>query len=590
MRVEHLQKIKCSLVEPYLKTYQEHKVLVCDTETIQGKPYTIQFYDGDTVTLEYVNEKTIFDCYCDYIESHFEKNMSVWFFYCQFDLPIIHYPFKDYFTLDNHNMKYGDLEFRYVTGKTWYGNHSIKREQWFERDAYQYVFRGLAKVAKDLHLTQQKLEMPSFLGQRQWKTEAERVHFEEYAKQDVVVLWELVYWILDLHRKFDVGLSVSLADLAGKIFRKHHVKQPIEPTKQEVTLAALSSYHGGKTESYVDGPCLIQGIEEYDITSAYPFAMSQIGNFFDYSIKPYKKGQLIEQNAVYQISSTTQCNFKPLYTENFKREKVLSKTWVSGWELVSAMKHLCLSYYEIHQGYVMVSRNEKYNGLKNYVEDFFARKQKADKEKNATERLSSKLFLNALYGKFISKIQEETDELESWKGGVIFHPLIASLITGFVRAYVHDIEHACNCLHTSTDSFITRHTSLDQEFPGVNGLGALKKEYSGDVLIVRPKVYVIFDKIDPSCHHKFDLDENSVVFCVYCQAKVLKSATHGFYGSTQMLLNMWKGGQTNYVVNRMIRLKEAKRRRDPDLLPFVFTNQRRSLNVDWSKMRLIRGE
>lgn len=588
MQVENLRKIKCSLIEPYIGTYREHKVIVCDTETINGKPYSIQFYDGVITTLEYVNETNIFDVYCDYIASHYEKGMSVWFFYCQFDLPIIHYPFKEYFAVDNHNMGFGEFDFRYVTGKTWYGNHSYKKMAWFERDAYQYVFRGLAKVAKDLNLTQQKYDMPKFLGKRAWKNPQEQSDFELYAIQDVIVLWELVYWILDLHRKFDVGLSVSLADLAGKIFRKHHVKEPIEPTQQDVTVAALSSYHGGKTESYVQGVTLIKNIYEYDITSAYPFAMSQIGNFFEYTTKEWSKGKPLQKNAVYQISSESKCDYKPLYTETFKRERVLDKQWVTGWELESALRHDCLLKYTVHQGYEMFSHYEKYNGLKNYVETFFARKQKADQEKNATERLSSKLFLNALYGKFISKIQEEVDELESWRGGVIFHPLIASLITGFVRAYVHDIEHQSLAFHTSTDSFITKHDTLDSLFPGVNGLGGLKKEYHGDVLIVRPKVYVIFDKIDINCHHKFELDEKDVVVCRYCQARVLKSATHGFYGSVHMLLNMWKGGQKNYVINRMVRLKEAMRRRDPDVLPFVFTNHRRSLNVDWSTMN-VRG-
>lgn len=576
------------MIEPYQGEYVEHKVLVVDTETVNGKPYTIQFYDGQDKVIEYVNERTIFDVYCDYIESHAERNMSVWFFYCQFDLPIIHYPFKEYFTLDNHNMKYGDLEFRYVTGKTWYGNHSAKFGKWYERDAYQYVFRGLSKIAKDLNLTQQKLEVPSFLGQRAWKDNLEKTIFEAYALQDVIVLWELVYWILDIHRRFNVGLSVSLADLAGKIFRKYHVQEVIEPTTQDVTTAALASYHGGKTESYVNGPILIQDIVEYDITSAYPFAMSEIGNFFDYEIKEYKRKDPIEKNALYQISSKTLCKYQPIFTEEFKREKVLEKQWVTGWELESCIRHNCLSIYDIHEGYVMVSRNEKHNGLKNYVKSFFEMKQQADREKNQSVRLVAKLFLNALYGKFISKIQEETDELESWKGGVIFHPMIATLITGFVRSYVHDIEHHCDCIHTSTDSFITRQKDLDKYFPGVEGLGGLKKEYEGDVLIVRPKVYVIFDKIDVNCHHKFDLDKDDKVYCVYCQAKVLKSATHGFYGSTQMLLNMWKGGQKNYVVKRMMRLKEATKRRDPELLPFVFSNQRRSLNVDWYNMRVIK--
>ncbi len=588
MNVKNLSKLACREISRYDGQFQEQTVLVCDTETINGKPYTIQFFDGLKAELFYVDETSILDTYLDYIISHKGKNLSVWFFYCQFDLPIIHYPYKNYFTFDNHQMGYGDFDFNYVTGKTWYGNHLHKGTAWYERDAFQYVFRGLAKVAKDLKLTEQKLPRPPFLGERPWLTESEQKMFEDYAIADVLVLWELVYWILGLHRQYDVGLSVSLADLAGKIFRKHHVPSVIVPTDQEVTLAALASYHGGKTESYVTGPTIIQNICEYDLTSAYPYAMTRIGNFFDYEMEPWQAGQPIFKNGVYQVNAEVGCLYKPLYTEEFKRSNSIREQWVTGWELESAINGGCMKDFSIVKGFGMISHNGKSNGLSDYVWTFFTKKQKADQEKNVTERLSAKLFLNALYGKFISRITEEVDLIETWKGGVIFHPMIATLITGFVRAYVHDIEHSCESLHTSTDSFISYQDDVHMRYPGVNGLGGLQKQYTGDALIVRPKVYVIFDKLDKDCYHRFRLDNEEVV-CIYCHAKVLKAATHGFYGSIQMLLNMWKGNQTNYIVNRMIRLKEAKRSRDPDTLPFVFTKQRRSLNVDWSQLTMWKG-
>ena len=237
---------------------------------------------------------------------------------------------------------------------------------------------------------------------------------------------------------------------------------------------------------------------------------------------------------------------------------------------------------------MMVSHNGKSNGLASYIWDFFKKKAEAKQQGNITEYLWDKLAMNTLYGKFISKISEEVDLLETWRGGVIFQPLIATLITGFVRGYAHTIEHACSSFHTATDSFMTRRKDFDGVFPGVDGLGAVKKECEGDVLLLRGKVYVIFDKVDPSCYHKFHLEGESLS-CQYCGANILKYATHGFFGSVQMLMNMWKGQSQQYVVTRMMRLKEAKKRKDPDVLPFVFHKQRRSLNVDWSKLTLYRG-
>jgi hypothetical protein len=584
-----LQRLACQQIDRYRGVFREQNVIVCDTETVKGKPYSIQFYNGLETTLIYVNEHTIFDTYLDYIKSHYETNLSVWFFYCQFDLPIIHYPYKNYFSYDNHTMGYGEFDFKYVTGKTWYGDHTYQGKQWCERDAFQYVFRGLEKIAKDLNLNLQKKPRPSFLGERGWKNAEEKKIFEEYAIADVLVLWELVYWILNIHRIYDVGLSVSLADLAGKIFRKKYIDTPIIATDSAVTLAALASYHGGKTQCYVTGPCIIQNVNEYDITSAYPYAMTQIGNFFDYHIIPWKKDYPIQEDALYKVNAKILCDYQPIFSHDFKRQRYLVDTWITGYELQSCqVKHTCLDY-EITDGYLMESNQEGENGLAKYVWEFFEKKQIADRDQNISERLIAKLFLNALYGKFISKISEEYDSGDAWRGGVIFHPLIASLITGFVRSYCHEIEHACTSLHTSTDAFISQGSGYEKIFQGENGLGGLKHEYSGDVLIVRPKVYIIFDKLAPSCYHKFDVGENNQVYCVYCKAKVLKHATHGFFGSVQMLLNMWRGNQTNYIVKRMIRLKEAKRSRDPDLLPFVFTNQRRSMNVDWSQLTLYKG-
>lgn len=576
----------CREIKQYNGYWQEQNVIVIDTETINGKPYTIQFYDGLDATIEYVNEKTVFDVYCDYIAKRAKPQTSVWYFYCQFDLPIIHYPFKEYFTADSHTLGYGDFDFSYITGKTWFGNHKYKNVEWVERDAFQYCFRGLEKVAKDLKLSLTKEIPPDWLGKRGWKNDSEKKVFESYAIRDVLVLWELVYWILSIHRKYNVGLSVSLADLCGKIFRRKFCSNIIVPTRKEVTMAALCSYHGGKTEMYAPGPCIVKDVYEYDITSAYPYAMTQIGNFFDYEIQHTKD---VDPNGIYKVTGDMLCNYQPLYTHEFERTKSLSNTWVTGWELVSCLKRNCFKG-KVHEGYRMESYNKTENGLAEYVWHFFKKKQEADQEKNITERLWSKLALNSLYGKFISRIAEESDYGNHWRGGILFHPFIATLITGFVRGYVHDIEHACKSLHTSTDAFITKMHDLESMFPGVNGLGALKKEYHGDALIVRPKVYVIFDKIDASCFHRFTITEG-VISCKYCKGKVLKAATHAFFGSVQLLLNMWGRGQKNYMVHRMIRLKEAKRSKDPDLLPFVFTDQRRSLNVDWNKLQIFhKGE
>lgn len=591
MNLSNLSGLHSRKILPLRSEFQEQTVIVCDTETIKGKPYLIQFYDGLKPTIVYVNERTIFDVYCEYVQARMSKQLSVWFFNMSFDVPMIHYPFKQAFTFDGHKMGYGDMKFDYVSATTWFGNHTYKGTGWAERDAFQFVFRGLEKVAKDLNLSQNKKPRPHYLGERAPKTDHERREFEEYAIADVLVLWELVYWILSIHREYNVELSVSLADLAGKIFRKKFVKTPIQETENDVTFASLLSYHGGKTNLYIPGPSIVKDVCEYDLTSAYPYAMTQIPNFSNYEIEEFiPMFSEVSKHGLYNVSGNITCQYQPMFPHSYKKESVLKNTWVTGYELESAIRLQCFEGI-INTGYRIYSHNENENPLDDYVWHFFKKKEEATIAGNKSERLVAKLFLNALYGKYLSKIIEEEKSTEKWYGGVMFHPLIGSCITGFVRGYVHDIEHTCKSLHTSTDSFITRHTTLDTLYTGFHGIGGLKKEYEGDAFLIRPKVYIIFDKLDINCYHKFKLDENTEgISCEYCKATVLKSATHGFFGSVQMLLNMWRHNQQNYVVTRMMKLKEAARRKDPDTLPFVFSKTRKSMNIDWAKLTYYKGE
>ena len=586
MNIQKLNKFDIKDIQPFKGKYYDYPIVAIDTETIHGKPYTIQFYDGiDDPLLFYINESTITDCFLDYLAAHMRPNLSVWFFFAQFDLPIIFSPTQELFLSDNHSIQLGEFHFDFVTAKTWFADCQYGTERFYIRDAFQYVFRGLDKVAKDLHLEQGKAKKPSYLGERE-PDDSERADFEAYAKQDTVVLWHLVNWILSLHRRYDVSLSVSLADLCGKIFRKSFFKpsHTIVVPNDTITLAALQSYHGGKTECYVQTPTLIRDIHEYDLKSAYPWAMVTMPNFFDYEIEHREKIKTcdVQPDGLYQVSGLLSCPYRGLYNHDFKHEKILSHTWVTGYELQGV-----LSFKEfegqIHEGYYIHSNRDKENPITEYVWEFFRKKQQADLEKNVTERLWTKLALNALYGKFIARIAEdETPYTEHWRGGVLFNPIMATCITGKLRGYIHEIEHTINCLHTSTDSFITKHPAAHTLFAGVDDLGSLRKEYEGDALIFRRKLYLILEHVNRDCVHDWqENDKDKSLACTKCSTLISKQALHGFYGSAKQLMTMYHLRKKQYTIKKMVRLKEAYRSRDPDLIPFIMQHRQRTLNIDW---------
>lgn len=564
MNLDDVGLISIRDVKEYLRDYKPRPFHMIDTETVMGKPYSIQTYNGIEARFQEVTPHSITDYFYDYVEKEFHPGMVLWVFNMSFDAPIIHFSNKKLFCYDEHDAVYGDHKVHYVSGKTWFADCTYKGEKYYVRDAYQFLYRSLEKSCKDLQIDIQKMKRPSWIGDRPPEGNAEKDYFKRYALTDVLALWKICEWIANIHRVYNVDISVSLADLCGKIFRKQYFEEGriIRAPKSDVVLSSLLSYHGGKTECYIKTPALVRNIHTYDIKSAYPYAMTMIPNFFNYSVEerdfiPLNRN--ISEHGIYQVSGYTMCKYKCLYTHDFYHEDYIRKTWVTGYELKSAIN--CFDGV-IHKGYIIHSDTTQKNTLIDYVLDFFIRKEKAT---NTTEKLWSKLALNALYGKFISRIVDEghdgDEDKDDWSGGALFNPLIASCITGFVRGYVHKIEHRLNVYHTSTDGFISPLADSENLFPGRldNGLGGLKKEYSGDALIFRRKLYVILDG----------------------EGKPLKHAAHGFFGDIDTLMELYRDRKIWYNTKRMTKLKESYRYRDPGRIAFSFHNQKRKIDIEW---------
>jgi hypothetical protein len=590
MKYEDIEIIAKDITR-YNASFRDYPILVCDTETINGIPYTIQFFDGSgEAELYYVNAETILDCFLDRVERDFRPNLTVWFFYLPFDAPIIHIKKQELFTHDTHKQWIGQHFFDYVTAKVWFANCEWQKNKWMIRDAFQFLHRGLEKSAVDLGLDIGKLKRPDWLGERAPENAEEKEYFEKYAKQDVYVLFKIVHWIIDLHRRFDVGLSVSLADLCGKIMRKKFIRNcdRIELPDSDLMRASLNSYHGGKTECYIPTPCYVNNIYEYDLTSAYPYAMITMPNFFNFNVKRVNNIMLknIKEDGLYKISGSFTCAYKPCYNHFFKFEKDVRHIWVTSYELLSALELGCFQG-TIEEGYEIESDREMYNGIKNYVLEFFEKKAKAKAEGNKTEELINKLALNGLYGKFIARVEEEMNFQETWRAGVLFNPLMATCVTGKLRGLIHSLEHKMKSLHTSTDSFITLDSNGENYFKGIDGIGALRYEYQGDCLIYRRKMYIIISGHDKKCPHIFEeiFSNNSISFvCKLCQGKVVKAALHGFLGNVAGLWGMYKKRKTMYRTNRMIKLRQAFISRDPDMIPFMMQQKIRSLNINWENL------
>lgn len=386
--------------------------------------------------------------------------------------------------------------------------------------------------------------------------------FLSYARQDAYLTRKIGEAIVSMHEDFDVPTCITAPHFASRVFRRHFLTKTVALPDQELEQAGLNSYHGGRNGYYLDGPKHLTGLYAYDITSAYPEAMRQLPNIEEATwewAEQYEKGADALWCVTMQYRS---CKYRGImrHDNGFHATGLVTDAWTTSYELDAAMA----------QGEVEIIRcvGWKMNGekgagpLARYVDHFFAMKKTAV----GAARVAAKLFLNSLYGKFFQKVPlgivgyydaETLDELGNvryvetdptatydYQAGGLYHPPIASLITGFVRARMHGLEHKYGAVMTSTDGFFAR----KPPDPGDVGtdLGQLTVE-RGDLSIWRERLY----DFKPSHKHTDRCEDG-------CKKDKSKFALHGFRGNIDELRKMpLKVGAYLYRATQVITNKLA---------------------------------
>jgi len=360
--------------------------------------------------------------------------------------------------------------------------------------------------------------------------------------RDAEVCYHIGKWIVKLHNLFDVSLSVSIAQLASRIFKHKFLERTIPPPPKQVTYAALHSYHGGKN-NMPGSPGWYRGVNCIDISSAYPFAMSLFPSFSVPEAWKILKGtspSSVPDLGVYKITGRVKsCKWPVIFDHGFNSlTGDISEVWVTGWEINEALRAGELELTEI-KGYFYKKELDPFpSPFKSYVEHFYKKKSS---ERDKILRHFYKILLNALYGKFIQTKKRrhwsiyniDTDKIESvmeLEAGGMFYPFIATLITGHTRAYIHRMEHEFQAIHTSTDGVITY--SIPEEIPG---LGGYCIEAKGKLLLFRPKLYILYGR----------------------GRKRIKYALHGFHGNVEQLEDCFLNKNYQYSFTRPNKLKES---------------------------------
>lgn len=536
--------------------FKERDVFGCDTETINGEPYSFQIVGEGTSIFVPVSRRSVLNLFV--MEVFKLPNDSILYFHnLEFDLPVLFINYQKHFTDSSFSLVAGDVRFDILFGKVNHCDIYLGDKKYELVDSLAYFRTSLAAIAKKFGF-ENKLKKPRRLGEVKYKGQ-ELEDFKRYAIRDSEIEFALGKKIQEFHRKYDVANTISAPQLSARIFRTQYIpnKMRIPSNPHEIDIAAVLSYHGGKNGMYVQ-PGIYHNVKVYDINSAYPFAMTQIPNFLECSYAYTKRLDRVHQG-IYCVSGISHSvPYSTLFSHNF--EPVVgrfNKVWITSYELACLISNKILSEFEIHDGYIVIENPKvKYNPLKSFAEDFY-------KLKSTTKgdlREFYKVMLNSLYGKFIQSTNNDTDEHDYmdlnnpetkpfFQAGGLWNPLLASLITGYVRAYLTQTEIQYKSLHTSTDSIMTRkwiRSSVQ--------LGEWSLQDTGTVLLLRPKFYLIWDKNNHLVHY----------------------ATHGYHGSIPMLLRILRSGKRKYFHHHMMKVRESLRQ---DVKPLVMKTLWKHINI-----------
>lgn len=569
-----------------------------DTETVHGKPNSLQFYSEDVACddIFFVNEKTAAKKFIQWCESR-KRNIQHVVYIHNLGFDLIEFLWGHHAKLIEEGSEF-DFEVHGWRVRGFYGTPTFcSISKGHDRrivlvDSFSF-YRGSLKDAAELYCPDlPKLSKPRGLGAKRFTSA--NLGFVQYAMRDAEVTYHIGKAIEALHREFDLQQCISIADLAARIFRHRFLTYTIPQPTEDILTASLDSYHGGKNNLTVERGLYV-GTTNIDISSAYPDAMQGLPAFSNAALyKPYrvKRGRIsgvssVPEYGVYCVSGRVdQCRWPVLFNHAFKPlSGEFDETWIQGIELNEALRSGEFRPTRIAGHWYDADRDKQAPALRGFCEHFYHLKAT---EKDKVKRHGWKLIQNSISGKFIQTRKrtlrcyvdidsgEVSDAAELVAGGM-FHPFIASAITAHTRARIHRLEHHYEALHTATDGILTqKHADIRGEFKTVqkaHRLGDLEADTPSPTLIVRNKCYI---KYHPDDYKPEKKDKKSVAF----KGKyIAKYALHGFQGKVEDLERLVITGERSYTVNRANRLKESIAR---GLVPNDF--QKRTINLNVGKI------
>jgi DNA polymerase family B len=544
---------------------QEVSIYGADTETVNGKPDCFQVWGQSYKGVVWTGPRKVTEHFLDLLWDKVPSGSRIFLHNLEFDLPVLFFPFLKFFQKESFEMKAAGFYARVLFGKVNYCELRVFDRTWTLVDTFAFLKGSLATLSKTFDLPA-KLPKPRGLGAMSYRKHPARKSFEAYALRDAEVACRLGSVIMDFHKEYDVKPCLSAPHLSAQIFRHRFIPegQVIPSNPRDLDEAAVLSYHGGKNGLYVP-PGIYKDVRVYDINSAFPYAMSQLPNFLGCEYEHVPEDRATEEvhtgarPGIYCIDGTSVSLTYNLIRDH-KFQPVLGEfrgLWLTSYEINVARRLGFVRDLRAQEGFCVIERKRRPNPLADFVAHFYRLKHK----EKGPKREFYKLMLNSLYGKFIQNILTDDGDLDLTEGdlrpvkgyyqaGGLWNPLLASLITGFVRAHLTELEVRYQSLHSSTDSIITR-----QKAETGTGLGELSLKTGGTVVLLRPKLYLVWNN----------------------RNEMTAYALHGYHGWLAQFIRLLRSGKRNYAHRRMRKIKEAARQ---GLAPLTMETFFKTINLN----------
>lgn len=542
------------------------QVLGFDSETLQGPPITLQFYGGRNVGrfngCIFIGKRRAMDVFLAQLKKLKPGHYRMYGHNLEFDMLSALWESRVKMRDGNIDLRSGDWEIHGRYSKPVFAIFDDGHRHIELVDSMLWFQTSLEKAGNLVCPELPKLPRPVGLGTTLYSSKDEA--FVEYAMRDAVVAYHLGNAVEKFHEELDVMPQISLASMAAAVFRRHYMQKDIhQPPMHDWMAGAAASYHGGVNRVKEGAhPAWHTNVTAIDKSSAYPEAMqgfpafSDVSGYKHYNVKQARKTKQVEQLGVYKISGrASKCDWPALFDHNFKPlQGSFSDVWVTGYELNQAIESREVTLSRL-KGYTYdPSREDGYSPFEEFVNYFYRMKSEA---KDPVMRYMYKIMLNALTGKFIQTSPDFTlvdgQLVKIKRAGGLYHPFIASLITGHTRSEMHVQEHKYQALHTATDGiFVPGH----HKGAAKKTLGAFVSEGHGDLALFRNKLYIFYTDQE---------SEDTYPSQVFAGRHILKCARHGFQGRVVDLEQMLVSTLREYKTNKPLKLKTAiKRKEDPN--------------------------